>query len=77
MRKAIFQVHLWCGVAIGMYALVIGLTGALLMFRQELQAWAYPQIFAPPAADAALASPDAVVSELRTRFPEDRFSGID
>jgi uncharacterized iron-regulated membrane protein len=77
MRKAIFQVHLWCGVAIGLYAFVIGLSGAVLMFRQDLQAWAYPQVFAPLARGAALASPDTVVTELRTRFPDERFSGID
>ena len=77
MRKAIFQVHLWCGVAIGFYALVIGATGAVLMFRQDLQAWAYPEIFAPPVAGLALASPDAVAAELRTRFPGERLSGID
>ena len=77
MRKAIFQVHLWCGVAIGLYAFVIGVTGAVLMFRQDLQAWVYPEIFAPPVAGLAIASPDAVAAELRSRFPDERLSGID
>ena len=77
MKKAIFQLHLWCGIAIGAYAFVIGLSGAVLMFRQDLQAWAYPQVFARPVPGFALASPDVVVAELRTRFPEERFSGID
>ena len=39
--------------------------------------WAYPEVFAPRVSAEALASPDAVVRELRTRFPDERFSGID
>ena len=77
MRKAAFQIHLWCGIAIGLYALVIGASGSALMFRQDLQAWSYPEVFSRPLPASALASPDTVVTELRTRFPDERFSGVD
>ncbi|MDA1184988.1 MAG: PepSY-associated TM helix domain-containing protein [Acidobacteria bacterium] len=36
LRKALFQIHLWTGVAIGLYLAVISLTGAILVFRIEL-----------------------------------------
>jgi len=36
-RKVMFQVHLWLGVALGVYLLVIGLTGSLVVFRGEIE----------------------------------------
>lgn len=35
-RKAVFQVHLWMGIALGIYILAISLTGSVLVFRPEL-----------------------------------------
>ncbi len=36
LRKALFQIHLWTGIAIGLYLVLISLTGAILVFRLEL-----------------------------------------
>jgi uncharacterized iron-regulated membrane protein len=36
LRRAIFQVHLWTGLAIGLYVVVLSLTGSLLVYRAEL-----------------------------------------
>jgi uncharacterized iron-regulated membrane protein len=36
LRKASFQVHLWSGLAIGLYVVVLSLTGSLLVYRNEL-----------------------------------------
>jgi uncharacterized iron-regulated membrane protein len=36
LRNALFQVHLWAGAALGMYVLFMSVTGALLVFRNEL-----------------------------------------
>ena len=35
-RKAIFQIHLWIGMGIGLYVIMISLTGSILVFRREL-----------------------------------------
>lgn len=35
-RKALFQVHLWIGVIIGLYVIAICITGSVLVFQQEL-----------------------------------------
>ncbi len=32
-RKALFQVHLWAGLVLGLYMAVIGTTGAILVFH--------------------------------------------
>ena len=36
LRKACFQMHLWIGLAIGLYVVVLSLTGSALVFRREL-----------------------------------------
>jgi uncharacterized iron-regulated membrane protein len=35
-RRALFQIHLWGGLALGLYALLIGVTGSVLVFREEI-----------------------------------------
>lgn len=35
-RKALFQVHLWIGVFLGLYVIAISLSGSLLVFEQQL-----------------------------------------
>jgi uncharacterized iron-regulated membrane protein len=36
LRRAAFQVHLWVGLGIGLYVVVLSLTGSLLVYRNEL-----------------------------------------
>ena len=36
LRRAVFQVHLWSGIAIGLYILMISVTGSVLVYRNEL-----------------------------------------
>jgi uncharacterized iron-regulated membrane protein len=35
-RKALFQVHLWTGVGVGLYLLTISISGSAVVFRHEL-----------------------------------------
>jgi len=42
LRKAIFQVHLWCGIALGLYVFMISVTGSVLVYRNELLNLATP-----------------------------------
>src|SRR5947209_3287699 len=36
LRRAIFQVHLWSGIGLGLYVLLASVTGSILVFRNEL-----------------------------------------
>jgi uncharacterized iron-regulated membrane protein len=35
-RKALFQVHLWVGIGVGLYILIISLSGSAIVFRREI-----------------------------------------
>jgi uncharacterized iron-regulated membrane protein len=36
VRRALFQMHLWTGLAIGLYIVVLSITGSVLVYRNEL-----------------------------------------
>lgn len=36
LRKALFQIHLWTGIVLGLYVLLMSVTGSALVFRREL-----------------------------------------
>ena len=36
LRKALFQIHLWTGIGLGLYVLLMSVTGSALVFRREL-----------------------------------------
>ena len=36
LRKAAFQVHLWIGLALGLYIVMLSITGSALVFRREM-----------------------------------------
>ena len=36
IRRALFHVHLWTGIGIGLYILMISVTGSVLVYRNEL-----------------------------------------
>ena len=69
LRRALFQVHLWTGLAIGLYVVVISLTGTVLIYRSELR-----QHFDPQPRPVAVAGPRLSEEELvgitQGRFPE-------
>src|SRR5947208_1464524 len=76
-RRLLFQVHVWTGLVTALYAIFIGLTGAALVFRADLEKRAYPALFAQRPDGAALAPPETVLATLAKRFPGYRFSGFD
>ena len=36
LRRAMFQIHLWTGLALGLYVVMLSLTGSVLVYRIEL-----------------------------------------
>lgn len=67
-RKAIFQIHLWTGIAIGLYVFVISVTGSILVYSGDLYQWATP----PPLAIVPSGSPlteDQLKDAARRAYP--------
>ncbi len=67
IRKALFQIHLWTGLGVGLYVLVISLTGSAIVFRREITrlAWSAP-IVAPVGP---LMSPEQIAAAAKKKYP--------
>src|SRR5579863_7127955 len=42
LRKALFQIHLWTGIALGIYVVLISVSGSAIVFRNELYKGLWP-----------------------------------
>src|SRR5215207_8712636 len=69
VRKIAFQIHLWIGLAIGLYVVLLSLTGSALVFRREMD-----RAFAPdrPARDPArtVLPREALTEAARRAYPD-------
>jgi len=63
-RKAIFQIHLWVGIALCLYLVVIGVTGSILVFESEIEHAAYPQLWRAPAPSASSGNREADLADV-------------
>ena len=73
LRKALFQIHLWSGIGIGLYIVAISVSGTVLIFRSELR-----QAFEPKprivAVTGARLSADALTAAAERLYPDHRVS---
>jgi uncharacterized iron-regulated membrane protein len=60
LRRALFQIHLWMGVSLGLYVFVISLSGSAIVFRNEL----YNALWPKPRT-VAIAGPRLTHAQLR------------
>src|SRR5438552_7242916 len=42
VRKATFQLHMWSGIGLGLYVLLVSVTGSIVVYRNELYRAATP-----------------------------------
>jgi uncharacterized iron-regulated membrane protein len=73
-RKLLFQVHLWSGLAVGVIALVVGLTGSIIVFHKEMYAWQQPPITLLPGM--ATLSPEEYIRKAELCFPGLQFTNV-
>lgn len=39
VRQVLFQIHLWVGAGVGLYVVLMSVTGSIIVFRDELSRW--------------------------------------
>src|SRR5207247_8901141 len=66
LRRALFQVHLWSGIAIGLYILTISVTGSVVVYRNELYRAAIPEPIISKSSGPALT--DEELTEVAPRL---------
>jgi uncharacterized iron-regulated membrane protein len=67
-RRALFQVHLWIGIALGVYIVVISVSGSAIVFRRELNAWLVPRTV--PSMTGVRLTADELLVAVRRVYPD-------
>ncbi len=76
LRRVAFQIHLWAAVAIGFYLLVMGLTGAALVFEEEIEKTLRPELYHVCSSDAQPASVEDLLRAARQRYPDRQVTAL-
>lgn len=54
VRGILVRLHRWVGLTIALFLVVAGLTGSVLVFRDEVDGWLNPDLFSSPGRGAVL-----------------------
>jgi uncharacterized iron-regulated membrane protein len=76
LRKAAFQIHLWAGILVSLYVVVISLTGSILVFEDEFTRTTLPEGLSTYDA-ARVTSIPVVMQQLRRVYPGAHVVDID
>ncbi len=76
LRRLAFQLHLWAGLILAFYLILMSLTGSILVFREELEGWAGLNPWRGIQSSGPQADPVAVIASVRATFPEARLISL-
>jgi uncharacterized iron-regulated membrane protein len=76
VRRLNFQVHLWVGIILTLYMVVIGVTGSILVFRPELERLGGLKPWQGIKAEGRLADIAVVVENLRAAYPNSHIVSV-
>lgn len=68
--------HLWLGLASGIVVLVLGITGCVLVFEQEIKSITSPWLHAEKPAEGKYLPPSVLVSSLQKHVPGQHIESI-
>jgi uncharacterized iron-regulated membrane protein len=76
VRRIFLQIHRWIGLLTGLYIIAVSITGALLVWRIDLQRLTYPELFTRSRA-GTLVDAETVLASVRAAYPRHHVSGVD
>jgi len=74
LRKITFQIHLWTGIGLGLYVLVICVSGSVLVYRNELYRTFSPQPVVVEGCGESMTL-DALKSAAASAYPDYEVTG--
>jgi len=74
VKKRLWQIHSWMGLLAGIGLLVIGLTGSLLVFHDELDAATAPGLFLAQPASSTRQPLDLLFANVEKALPDNEIS---
>lgn len=77
LRRLNFQVHLWAGIIVTLYLIVIGVTGSVLVFRPEIERLCGLKPWQRMVTRAPVADLATVIENLKAAYPGSRIVSVD
>ena len=77
VRRLNFQVHLWVGIILTLYMVVIGATGSMLVFRPELERLCGLKPWQNIRTSQPIADLATVVDNLKAAYPRGHIVSVD
>ncbi len=77
VRRLNFQVHLWVGIILTLYMIMIGVTGSILVFRPELERLFSLKPWQDVRGKEPLADITTVVDNLKAAYPRSHIVSVD
>ncbi|MBS4052612.1 MAG: PepSY domain-containing protein, partial [Methylomonas sp.] len=75
MRKIWLRLHRYLGLTAAMFLMLAGLTGSIIAYQQELDAWLNPDLFESPAQGQLLTTAE-MLERLRGDLPQYRIVSL-
>ncbi|RYC66530.1 PepSY-associated TM helix domain-containing protein [Spirosoma sordidisoli] len=78
MNRKLFKIHSWAGLITGVFLLLVGVSGSILVFNEDLNHWLYADRLTVRIPTASRRhSLDACYERVRTRYPQMNYIGLD
>lgn len=75
-RRVVFQVHLWTGIGLGLYIIVIAVSGAVIVFQDEMENALHPHLTHVPDGTGPQADFMTVVRSAQHAYPDYRLRSV-
>ncbi|SCY52420.1 Uncharacterized iron-regulated membrane protein [Nitrosospira sp. Nl5] len=70
-RRIVFNIHLYIGLAVGLFLVLIGLTGSMVVFREEIEKLMHPELL-ETAVRGERVPVQTVLNAVKRSYPEDK-----
>lgn len=74
--KSVYRWHQWLGLGAGVFLVIIGFSGAVAVFKEEIDWLVTPALRVPVRPPAARAEPDALVASVQQAYPTARLEAL-
>src|SRR5687768_13493310 len=70
-RRTVFNIHLYIGLAAGLFLVLSGLTGSMIVFREEIEKLMHPELLETTAGGERVPV-QTVLNTIKRAYPEDK-----
>jgi len=70
MNRFLFNLHSWLGIVAGLGLLIIGITGSIVVFKEEIEAVAFPELVLKANPEAPRLPHDQFLANLTQALPD-------